>query len=89
MGLEDVDAIELHDCCSVNEVLAYEALGLCAEGEAGRFIEESDDTYGERFVINPPGGLISKGHPLGATGLAQCFELVSQLCDRCLNSPLD
>lgn len=79
---QDVDVVELHDCFSVNEVLAYEALGLCAEGEAGRLIEAGDNTYGGRFVTNPSGGLISKGHPLGATGLAQCFELVSQLRDR-------
>ena len=82
VGPEDVDVVELHDCFSVNEVLAYEALGLCAEGGAGEFIEKGDNTYGGRYVTNPSGGLISKGHPLGATGLAQCFELVSQLRGR-------
>lgn len=79
IGPEAIDVVELHDCFSVNEVLAYEALGLCAEGEAAAFIEAGDNTYGGRYVTNPSGGLISKGHPLGATGLAQCFELVTQL----------
>ena len=82
LGPQDVDVVELHDCFSINEVLAYEALGLCAEGEAGALIERGDNTYGGRYVTNPSGGLISKGHPLGATGLAQCFELVSQLRGR-------
>lgn len=82
LGPEDVDVVELHDCFSINEVLAYEALGLCAEGEAGHFIERGDNTYGGRYVTNPSGGLISKGHPLGATGLAQCYELVTQLRGR-------
>ncbi|TDJ62383.1 MAG: lipid-transfer protein [Proteobacteria bacterium] len=79
IGAEDVDVVELHDCFSVNEVIAYEALGLCAEGGAAEFIENGDNTYGGRVVTNPSGGLIAKGHPLGATGLAQCFELVTQL----------
>ncbi len=82
LGPADVDVAELHDCFSINEVLAYEALGLCAPGEATAFIENGDNTYGGRVVTNPSGGLISKGHPLGATGLAQCFELVSQLRGR-------
>ena len=79
IGPEDLDVVELHDCFSVNEVLAYEGLGLCAEGGASEFIENSENTYGGRVVTNPSGGLISKGHPLGATGLAQCFELTTQL----------
>jgi sterol carrier protein 2 len=74
-----VDVAELHDCFTVNEVIAYEALGLCNPGEAAEFIASGDNTYGGRCVTNPSGGLLSKGHPLGATGLAQCFELVSQL----------
>ena len=82
VGPQDVDVVELHDCFSINEVLAYEALGLCAPGGAAALIENGDNTYGGRFVTNPSGGLISKGHPLGATGLAQCFELVSQLRGR-------
>ncbi|NWI20438.1 NLTP protein, partial [Crypturellus soui] len=76
---EDVDVIELHDCFSVNEFLTYEALGLCPEGKACDLIDRGDNTYGGKWVINPSGGLISKGHPLGATGLAQCAELCWQL----------
>ncbi|WP_446221267.1 lipid-transfer protein [Nocardia sp. IBHARD005] len=75
----DVDVIELHDCFSANELLTYEALGLCAEGEGGKLVDSDDTTYGGRWVVNPSGGLISKGHPLGATGLAQCSELTWQL----------
>ncbi|MGV0848868.1 lipid-transfer protein [Mycolicibacterium phlei] len=79
LGPADLDVIELHDCFSINEVLVYEALGLCAEGDGGRLVDEGATTYGGRWVVNPSGGLISKGHPLGATGLAQCAELVWQL----------
>lgn len=76
---EDVDVIELHDCFSANELITYEALGLCPIGQAGKLIDRGDNTYGGQWVINPSGGLISKGHPLGATGLAQCAELCWQL----------
>ena len=76
---EDIDVIELHDCFSSNELLTYEALSLCAEGEGGKLVDNDDTTYGGRWVVNPSGGLISKGHPLGATGLAQCSELTWQL----------
>jgi acetyl-CoA acetyltransferase len=79
IGPEDLDVIELHDCFSVNELLTYEALGLCGEGEGGKLVDAGDTTYGGRWVVNPSGGLISKGHPLGATGLAQCAELNWQL----------
>jgi acetyl-CoA acyltransferase len=79
LGPSDVDVIELHDCFSTNELISYEALGLCAEGEGGKLIDSGDTTYGGRWVVNPSGGLISKGHPLGATGLAQCTELTWQL----------
>ncbi len=79
LGPEDVDVVELHDCFTANELLTYEALALCEEGEAEKFIWEGDNTYGGKFVTNPSGGLLSKGHPLGATGLAQCTELVWQL----------
>jgi acetyl-CoA acetyltransferase len=79
VSIADVDVIELHDCFSVNELLTYEALGLCGEGEGGTLIDRGDTTYGGRWVVNPSGGLISKGHPLGATGLAQCTELTWQL----------
>uniref|UniRef100_A0A452RMV5 Sterol carrier protein 2 n=1 Tax=Ursus americanus TaxID=9643 RepID=A0A452RMV5_URSAM len=75
----DIDVIELHDCFSVNELLTYEALGLCPEGQGGKLVDRGDNTYGGKWVINPSGGLISKGHPLGATGLAQCAELCWQL----------
>jgi acetyl-CoA acetyltransferase len=75
----DIDVVELHDCFAHNELITYEALGLCREGEAERFVEDGDNTYGGRVVTNPSGGLLSKGHPLGATGLAQCTELVHQL----------
>jgi acetyl-CoA acyltransferase len=78
-GPEDVDVIELHDCFSINEIITYEALGLCAAGEGGALIEKGATDYGGRWVVNPSGGLISKGHPLGATGLAQCAELTWQL----------
>lgn len=76
---QDIDVVELHDCFTSNEVITYEGLGLCGDGEAERFIALGDNTYGGRYVVNPSGGLMSKGHPLGATGLAQCTELVSQL----------
>jgi acetyl-CoA acyltransferase len=79
LGPEDVQVIELHDCFSANELITYEALGLCPEGKAGELIHEGAVTYGGRWVVNPSGGLISKGHPLGATGLAQCSELTWQI----------
>ncbi len=78
-GPEDVQVIELHDCFSANELITYEALGLCEEGKAGELIDAEAMTYGGKWVVNPSGGLISKGHPLGATGLAQCSELTWQL----------
>jgi acetyl-CoA acyltransferase len=79
MGADDVDVIELHDCFSINELITYEALGLCGEGEGGKLVADGATTYGGRWVVNPSGGLISKGHPLGATGLAQCAEISWQL----------
>ena len=79
LGPQDFQVIELHDCFSANELLLYEALGLCGAGEAPKLIDDGDTTYGGRWVVNPSGGLISKGHPLGATGLAQCAELTWQL----------
>ena len=78
-GPEEVQVVELHDCFTTNEVITYEGLGLCAEGGATEFVANGDNTYGGKFVVNPSGGLMSKGHPLGATGLAQCYELVNQL----------
>jgi len=79
IGPKDISVIELHDCFAHNELLTYEALGLCGRGEAAKFIDDGDNTYGGKYVTNPSGGLLSKGHPLGATGLAQCTELVQQL----------
>ena len=79
IGPEDIDVVELHDCFTANELITYEALGLTAEGTAEKFIGDGDNTYGGKVVTNPSGGLLSKGHPLGATGLAQCAELVWQL----------
>ena len=75
----DIGVVELHDCFSSNELISYEAIKLCEEGKAGHFIDQGLNTYGGRVVVNPSGGLISKGHPLGATGLAQCTELCWQL----------
>lgn len=79
IGPEDVDVVELHDCFTANELISYESLELTAPGTAERFIRDADNTYGGKVVVNPSGGLLSKGHPLGATGLAQCAELVWQL----------
>jgi acetyl-CoA acetyltransferase len=79
IGPGELDVVELHDCFAHNELITYEALGLCPEGGADKFIGEGGNTYGGQVVTNPSGGLLSKGHPLGATGLAQCFELTHQL----------
>jgi len=80
---KDIGVIELHDCFASNELITYEALSLCGKGEAGKLIDSGDVTYGGRWVVNPSGGLLSKGHPLGATGLAQCAELCWQLRGMC------
>lgn len=79
VGPRDIQVIELHDCFTTNEILTYEGLGLCEEGGSEKFICDNDNTYGGRFVINPSGGLMSKGHPVGATGLAQATELTWHL----------
>lgn len=79
IGPDDLDVVELHDCFAHNELITYEGLGLCPEGGAQKFIADGDNTYGGKVVTNPSGGLLSKGHPLGATGLAQCYELTHQL----------
>jgi acetyl-CoA acetyltransferase len=79
LGPEDVDVVELHDCFSANELITYDGLRLCGEGKAGELIDSGAVTYGGQYVVNPSGGLISKGHPLGATGLAQCAELTWHL----------
>jgi len=79
LGPKDVQVIECHDCFAPNELITYEALGLAGQGEAHKIVDSGDVTYGGKWVVNPSGGLISKGHPLGATGLAQCCELNWQL----------
>tara|TARA_R110002124_G_scaffold112583_1_gene266777 strand:- start:4928 stop:6112 length:1185 start_codon:yes stop_codon:yes gene_type:complete len=79
VGPDDIDVIELHDCFAQNELISYEAIGLCAEGEGEKLVDDDDNSFGGKYVTNPSGGLLSKGHPLGATGLAQCFELTNQL----------
>ncbi len=75
----DIKVAEMHDCFAHNELLTYEALGFCPEGGAEKFVMDEDNTYGGQVVTNPSGGLLSKGHPLGATGLAQCYELTRQM----------
>ena len=79
VGPQDIRVCELHDCFAHNELLTYEALGLCPEGGGEKFVNDGDNTYGGQVVTNPSGGLLSKGHPIGATGLAQCYELTHQL----------
>jgi len=79
LGPQDAQVIELHDCFSTNELITYETLGLCEAGQGEKLVEEEATTYGGRWVVNPSGGLLSKGHPIGATGLGQCAELVWQL----------
>ncbi|GMR46544.1 hypothetical protein PMAYCL1PPCAC_16739, partial [Pristionchus mayeri] len=82
-GPNDVQVIELHDCFAPNELITYEALGLCSVGKGGELVDRGDNTYGGKWVVNPSGGLISKGHPIGATGVAQVVELSNQLRGRC------
>jgi len=89
IGPADIDVIELHDCFTPNEVITYEALGLCAEGGAAELIANGDNTYGGQYVIGPSGGLMSKGHPIGATGLAQCTELTWHLRGQAGNRQVD
>src|SRR5262249_55720676 len=90
VGPEDVQVVELHDCFSANELITYEALGLAPEGEGHKLVDNQATTYGgDGPVVNPSGGLISKGHPLGATGLAQCSELTWQLRGRADNRQVD
>src|SRR5207302_8384631 len=90
VGPEDVQVVELHDCFSANELITYEALGLALEGEGHTLVEAEATTYGGSGpVVNPSGGLISKGHPLGATGLAQCSELNWQLRDMADNRQVE
>lgn len=83
VGPEDIDLAEVHDCFSIAEILHYEDLGLCSKGEGGRFVESGEASFGGKVVVNPSGGLLSKGHPLGATGVAQVVEVVEQLRGEC------
>ena len=79
IGPEDLDLVELHDCFATAEILHYENLGLCGEGEAGRMIDEGEVAHGGRIPVNVSGGLLSKGHPLGATGVANVYEIATHL----------
>lgn len=79
LSVEEVDVVELNDSFSINELMTYEALGLCNPGDAGKMVDRGDITYGGKYVINPSGGLLARGHSYGATGLAQCVELCWQL----------
>ncbi|MCH2097427.1 MAG: lipid-transfer protein, partial [Pseudomonadales bacterium] len=79
VGPEDIDLVELHDCFATAEILHYENLGLCADGEAGRLIDEGATALGGRIPVNVSGGLLSKGHPLGATGIANIYEVTTHL----------
>jgi acetyl-CoA acetyltransferase len=78
-GPQDVQVVELHDCFTSAEAIFTESLGLCPPGGIEKYVADGDNTYGGSHVINPSGGLLSKGHPLGATGLAQCYEIVNQV----------
>ena len=79
IGPEDLSQVELHDCFATAELLHYENLGLCGDGEAGQLIDEGATSIGGRIPVNASGGLLSKGHPLGATGVANIVELVWHL----------
>jgi acetyl-CoA acetyltransferase len=79
IGPEDLDVIELHDCFTIAEIFHYENLGLCKRGEGGRLIDEGRTELSGKIPVNPSGGLLAKGHPLGATGVAQMIEVVWQL----------
>lgn len=83
IGPEDIDLAEVHDAFAIAELLYYEALGFCAKGEAARLLEDGETSVGGRIPVNPSGGLLSKGHPIGATGVAQIVEVVRQLRGQC------
>lgn len=83
LGPEDLDVVELHDCFSIHELVAYEDLGLCAKGEGSRLVDEGITEIGGKVAVNTSGGLLSKGHPIGATGVAQIVEVVWQLRGEC------
>ncbi|HKO94436.1 MAG TPA: hypothetical protein VJU61_24950, partial [Polyangiaceae bacterium] len=79
LASEDIDLVELHDCFATAEILHYENLGLCADGEGGRLIDSGATALGGRIPVNVSGGLLSKGHPLGATGIANIYEIATHL----------
>jgi len=79
LGPNDVQVVELHDCFAANELITYEGLGMAEKGQGHKLVDDKATTFGGRWVVNPSGGLISKGHPIGATGVAQCAELNWQL----------
>jgi len=83
IGPEDVDLAEVHDAFAIAELLYYEALGFCAKGDAARLLEDGETSLGGRIPVNPSGGLLAKGHPIGATGVAQIVEIVRQLRGHC------
>lgn len=83
IGPEDIDVFEVHDAFTIAELLYYEALGLCAHGEAARLLEDGETSLGGKTPVNPSGGLLAKGHPVGATGVAQMVEIVRQLRGQC------
>lgn len=76
---EDIDVAEVHDCFTISEIIEYEELGFCEKGEGGLFVEQGHSDYGGKVVVNPGGGLLSRGHPFGATGIAQAIEMMQQL----------
>jgi acetyl-CoA acetyltransferase len=79
IGPEDLNCVELHDASAPSELIYYEQLGLCGKGEGGRFVEEGHSRLGGKVPVNTSGGLLRKGHPIGATGIAQIVELTEQL----------
>lgn len=83
VGPGDIDVVECHDATAIGEMVQMEALGFCKQGECGALVESGATTLGGRMPVNPSGGLESKGHPVGATGLGQIFELVQQLRGEC------
>ena len=78
IGVHDLDFAEVHDCFTISEIVEYEALGLCGPGEGGQFVEDGRSDLGGDLVVNPRGGLLGCGHPLGATGIAQAVEVFEQ-----------
>jgi acetyl-CoA acetyltransferase len=79
IGPDELDLVELHDCFATAEILHYENLGLCRDGEGGKLIDAGETTHGGRIPVNVSGGLLSKGHPLGATGIANIYEITTHL----------